>query len=76
MLAYFLAALESEEDRRRFTELYQRYHARMERTAISILKNQGDAEDAVQNAFMQIIRHFDRLSEIPSHKVPFCSFPL
>jgi len=71
MLAFFLAALESEEDRCWFTDLYHRYHKAMEQIAISILKNQSDAEDAVQNAFLQVIRHFDKLSEIPYSKVNF-----
>ena len=38
---------------------------------MSILKNQTDAEDAVQNAFMQVIRHFEKISEIPCKELPF-----
>ena len=33
MLSYLLAALESEEDKRRFTELYEENHVRAEHTA-------------------------------------------
>ena len=33
MLSYLLAALESEEDKRRFTELYEENHVRAEQTA-------------------------------------------
>ena len=58
MLIFLLAVLESEEDRRKFTVIYEQHHTRLENVAMSILKNQTDAEDAVQNAFMQIIRHF------------------
>ena len=71
MLSYLLAALESEEDKRRFTKLYEENHVRAEQTALRILKNQHDAEDAVQNAFMQIIRHFEKIDEIPCEKLPF-----
>lgn len=71
MLIVLLAALESEEDRRRFAAIYEQYHTRLEDAAMGILKNQRDAEDAVQNAFMQIIRHFEKISEIPCEELPF-----
>lgn len=71
MLLYFLAALESDADRQAFASIYDRYHAKMENTAMRILKNQGDAEDAVQNAFMQVIRHFERIYQIPCENLPF-----
>lgn len=71
MLSYLLAALESEEDKRRFTELYEENHVRAEQTALRILKDPHDAEDAVQNAFLQVIHHFDKISEIPCKKLGF-----
>lgn len=71
MLLYFLAALESDADRQAFASIYDQYHAKMENTAMRILKNQGDAEDAVQNAFMQVIRHFERIYQIPCENLPF-----
>lgn len=64
MLAFFLAVLESDEDRRRFAALYEAHHARAEQTALRILRNQDDAEDAVQNTFLQVIRHFEKTYEI------------
>lgn len=71
MLAILLAALESEADKQKFTGIYEQYRPQMEQTALRILKNQHDAEDAVQNAFMQIIRHFEKIDEIPCEKLPF-----
>lgn len=71
MLSFLLAALESAEDKKRFTLIYEQHRPRMEQTAIRILKNQSDAEDAVQNAFMQIIRHFDKVFLIPCEELPF-----
>ena len=38
MLSFYLAALESGGDRKIFAEIYQRYHVKMERTAMNILK--------------------------------------
>lgn len=71
MLSYFLSVLESNEDRRIFTEIYEKYHTKMEKTAIYILKNQEDAEDAMQNAFMRVIKHFDKAMSIPCEELQF-----
>ena len=35
------------------------------------LKNQHDAEDAVQSAFVQVIRHFEKVYEIPCKNLAF-----
>lgn len=58
-------------DRQRLAGLFDRYRGRMERTALRILPEQSDAEDAVQNALVQIIRHFEKLDEIPDENVSF-----
>ena len=71
MLAVLLAELESEADKQKFTGIYMQYHTQMEQTALRILKNQHDAEDAVQNAFMQMIRHFEKIDEISCEGLPF-----
>lgn len=71
MLAFFLAALESDEDRELFVFIYEHYRARMEQTAIRILGLQSDAEDALQNAFMQVIRHFEKVYLIPREELIF-----
>ena len=71
MLAFFLAALESEDDKRKFVAVYEQYHEKMEMIALHILGSQHDSEDAVQNAFLQIIRHFGKIYEIPCEELPF-----
>ena len=71
MLAFFLAVLETETERQQFTALYEQYHDRMEQIALNILGEQHDAEDAVQNSFLQIIRHFEKISEISCEELPF-----
>ena len=71
VLVFLLAALDNDEDRREFTLLYQRYHERMGKVALQILSEQGDAEDALQNAFMQVIRHFEKIHEIPCEELLF-----
>ena len=71
MLITLLSMLDSESDRREFAMLYERYHEEMELAALRILPEQKDAEDAMQNAFIQVIRHFGKVSEIPCEELPF-----
>lgn len=71
MLAILLTAIESDKEKERFIEIYEKYRTYMEQTAIRILKEQSDAEDAVQNAFMQIIKHFEKTYEIPNDNLRF-----
>lgn len=71
MLSFFLSVLESDRDRRIFREMYEKYHTKMEKIAIYILKNQEDAEDAMQNAFMRVIKHFEKAVSIPCEELQF-----
>lgn len=71
MLSLFLAMLETEQDRQQFTKLYEQCNERIEQTAMRILNNQHDAEDAVQNTYVQIIRHFEKVYEISCNDLPF-----
>ncbi|MBQ9119243.1 MAG: sigma-70 family RNA polymerase sigma factor [Lachnospiraceae bacterium] len=43
----------------RFNEIYERYKDAMYRCAYSILNNESDALDAVQNAFIRLYEHMD-----------------
>lgn len=71
MLAFFLAVLETESERQQFAALYEQYHEKMNQFALYILGEQHDAEDAVQNAFLQIIRHFEKIFSISCEELPF-----
>ena len=71
MLAFFLAVLESNEERQQFAAIYEQYHERMEQVALHILGDRNNAEDAVQNAFLQVIKHFEKIYEIPCEELPF-----
>lgn len=71
MLVFLLSVLESEEDRTQFTILYEQHHTKMEQVALHILGKQQDAEDAVQNAFLQVIRHFEKVSKISCEELAF-----
>lgn len=63
MLIY-LQVIESEEDRQRFTHLYQTYRGLMFYAANQILHNNEDAEDAVHQAFLSILENFDKITKV------------
>ncbi len=54
-----------ESQREQFTELYIAYERKMYAVALSILKNQHDAEDAVLHSFEKMIAHFEKIMALP-----------
>ena len=50
-------------------ELYYECRDVMFSTALGIVKNYSQAEDIVQQAFIRIIRHIDRINDIPADEV-------
>ena len=71
MLIYLLTLIDNEGDHQTFTAIYQEYHVQMEKVALRILSEHNDAEDAVQNAWIQVIKHFHKVSEIPCEELLF-----
>lgn len=61
MLVFYLTALETEAQKRKFESVYTTYYPMMLKTAISILKDQTLAEDAVHETFLQILGEIDTL---------------
>ena len=49
--------------------LVDRYAGALYRVAFSVLRNAADAEDAVQEAFLRVLRHRHSLGEIRDHRV-------
>ena len=64
MLLY-LQAIDDPEDRTRFEAMYSAYRGLMFHAANRILQNAQDAEDAVHNAFLRIIKTFSRFQNTP-----------
>ncbi|MEG1943250.1 MAG: sigma-70 family RNA polymerase sigma factor [Angelakisella sp.] len=52
----------------RFTELYNIYNGSMYRIAYSVLRDEGLAQDAVQQTFLKIYNEIDRIDEARSAK--------
>jgi RNA polymerase sigma-70 factor, ECF subfamily len=49
--------------------LVDQYAGALYRVAYSVLRNPSDAEDAVQEAFLRVLRHRDTLGEVRDHRV-------
>jgi RNA polymerase sigma-70 factor (ECF subfamily) len=50
-------------------DLVAEYATTLYRVAFSVLRNAADAEDSVQEAFLRVLRHRDRLEEVRDHRV-------
>ncbi len=66
MLILYLQMLDTQEEKIRFEQIYQMYRGLMYHVADNILHNRQDAEDAVHNAFLRIIKHFSKFRNTPS----------
>lgn len=69
MLLYLLTFVENKDDHQNLTIIFEQYHVKMEKVAMRILPEQKDAEDAVQNAFIQVIKNFEKVMEIPKDEL-------
>jgi RNA polymerase sigma-70 factor (ECF subfamily) len=64
----------SDQDRQHAEEqalaaLVSQYSGTLYRVAFSVLRNASDAEDAVQEAFLRVLRHRDTLGEVRDNRV-------
>lgn len=65
MLVYYLQMMDTPEEKIRFEQIYLNYRGLMYHVADGVLHNRQDAEDAVHNAFLRIIKHFKRFQTTP-----------
>ncbi len=63
-----MALTDTPEEKSRFEQLYEEYKSLMYRIAYKILRNEHDAEDAVQEAFISIAKNIDKFSDADCHK--------
>ena len=66
MLVYYLQMLDTPEEKIRFEQIYLKYRGLMYHVADGILHDRQDAEDAVHNAFLRIIKKFSKFQNIPA----------
>ena len=65
MLIYYLQMLDTPEEKVKFEQIYLKYRGLMYQVADGILHNRQDAEDAVHNAFLRVIKHFKKFQSTP-----------
>lgn len=66
MLALYLSLLPDDEDRALFLQIYEKYERKLYAVAFSMLREAHAAEDAVQNAMVNVIQSFDTAKKIIS----------
>lgn len=64
MIMMYLAMLGSEEDRERFTLLYEAHGKRLYAIALKVLGDPTGAEDAAQQAWLQVLRNWERVNAL------------
>jgi len=61
---YFLTLIEDEQERQKIADIYEEYQYICYRVAFKITNNKSMAEDAVQNAFLSIIKKKDEILKL------------
>ena len=56
LLTVYLSMLDTEQERKKMTDLYEEHKYTLLHYAMKIIRNQEMAEDAVHNAFISIIK--------------------
>ena len=68
MLTIYLSMLDTEEDKDKLTEIYEKYLGTMLSVAKSIISDNALAEDAVSDSIMTIIENLHKINDVSSHK--------
>lgn len=62
MLLFYLSMVETKEDQSKFSKIYNEYNRLMMHTALSVLKNEALAQDAVNDAFIRVITNLHKIN--------------
>lgn len=68
MISASLAILETDEQRNELDEFYKEHKNRLYTIAFSKLRNENDAEDAVQETFLNITKYPEKFFKLEAHK--------
>ena len=71
MLSAFLSMIKDETERELVRSLYEANEQIMYNIAYNILHNRTDAEDAVQDSFVRVINHLEKICEIDCNETRF-----
>lgn len=67
-LGAYLVLIENDEDKRKFESIYGTYKYRMYWICMDILKDHHLAEDALQEAFLSIVKRLDTVEDVDSKR--------
>ena len=67
MIILFLT-FDTEEEKEKFSEIYQDHAEFMMRVARRILQNSQDAEDVIQDAFLYVADHLEKINQFDRQK--------
>lgn len=68
MMLIYLSMIETEEEKCKFAQVYEKYQYFMWYVANSTLQDKYLSEDAVQDAFLALTKHLDKIEEVNSTK--------
>lgn len=72
MLLLLMCVL-SEDDQDRIEQIFKDHHLMMYRMSLKMLQSDSDAEDAVAQAFLNIMEHFEKINQLPVPQIlPYC----
>ena len=69
MLTLFLSALETEDERISFEDIYNENKNILYNCAFSILRDEPSSEDAVQDAFVSLARNFQKTKQMERNQI-------
>lgn len=64
MLTIYLSLLDTPEDKDKLRAIYEKYHDLMMGVAFKVLGNEHDAQDAVHQAFLTLIKNLEIISRV------------
>ena len=64
MLTIYLSLLDTPEDKDKLRAIYEKYHDLMMGVAFKVLGNEHDAQDAVHQAFLTLIKNLEKISRV------------
>ena len=64
MLSFYLSLADTPEDKDKIRGIYEKYHDLMMAVAVRFFDDRHDAEDAVHQAFLTIIKNLERISRV------------
>lgn len=69
MICMFLMSLESENDRKKLTDIYHKYNKAVFYVALKIMKTQDAAEEVAQDVWTKVVEKFKRISSLPDDEL-------